>query len=329
MSFEDVAEGPVAAGDLRVELRAAGVNFFDSLLVAGRYQVRPDFPFIPGIEGSGVVISESSTARVRPGDRVACMSRFGRGTYAEFADCDPQMVFPIPDTMGFDEAAALLTNYCTAHLALHRRGRLQPGETVLVHAGAGGVGSAALQLGKAAGARVIATAGSDEKTALCLALGADAAINYRDADFVPAVKDLTGGRGADVILDPVGGDVFDRSTRCIAFEGRLLPVGFTSGRISETSASHILVKSYSVVGVHLSLSIERTPQVITHIVDDLIRLYDEGALKPQVSARYPLEAAPDAMAAVSARRTTGKVVLVPRLERVQAESASDVPMQDE
>jgi NADPH2:quinone reductase len=127
----------------------------------------------------------------------------------------------------------------------------------------------------------------------------------------------------------VGGDVFDRSTRCIAFEGRLLPVGFTSGRISETSASHILVKSYSVVGVHLSLSIERTPQVITHIVDDLIRLYDEGALKPQVSARYPLEAAPDAMAAVSARRTTGKVVLVPRLERVQAESASDVPMQDE
>lgn len=313
MSFEEVAEGPVAAGDLRVELRAVGVNFFETLLVAGKYQVRPEFPFIPGIEGSGVVITESPTARVRPGDRVACMSRFGRGTYAELAECDAQMAFPIPDTMGFDEAAALLSNYCTAHLALHRRTHIQPGETLLVHAGAGGVGSAAIQLGKAAGARVIATAGSDEKTALCLALGADAAINYREADFVLAVKDLTDGRGADVILDPVGGDVFDRSTRCIAFEGRLIPVGFTSGRIAQPSASHVLVKSYSVVGVHLSLYLEHEPQIISRIVDDLIRLYGEGAIRPQVSVRYPLEAAPDAMAAVSGRRTTGKVVLVPRL----------------
>lgn len=312
MSFEDVAEGPVAAGDLRVELRATGVNFYETLLVAGRYQVRPDFPFIPGIEGSGVVVSGSATARVRSGDRVVFMSRFGRGTYAELADCDARLAFPIPETMGFDEAAALLSNYCTAHLALHRRAHLQPGETLLVHAGAGGVGSAALQLGKAAGARVIATAGNDEKTALCLALGADAAINYREADFVPAIKNLTGGRGADVILDPVGGDVFDRSTRCIAFEGRLIPVGFTSGRIAQISTSHALVKGYAVVGVHLSLYLERMPHVIGHVVDDLMRLYGEGAIRPQVSARYPLEAAPDAMAAVSERRTTGKVVLLPR-----------------
>jgi NADPH2:quinone reductase len=311
MSFEDVTEGTVADGELRVAVQAAGVNFFETLLVEGKYQVRPEFPFIPGIEGSGIVLSAPRTARTRPGDRVAFISRFGRGTYAELTDCDPHMAVPIPDTMGFEEAAALLSNYCTAHLALHRRARLQPGEILLVHAGGGGIGSAAVQLGKAAGARVIATAGTAEKTALCLAFGADAVVNYREEDFVQAVKDFTGGHGADVIVDPVGGDVFDRSTRCVAFEGRLIPVGFTSGRIPQAATNHVLVKSYAVVGVHLSLQLERTPHVVGSVIVDLLRLYGEGAIRPHVSATYPLAAAPTAMRAVSERRTTGKVVLLP------------------
>ncbi len=309
MSFEDVAEAPVADGDLRVEVRAAGVNFFESLLVAGKYQVRPEFPFVPGIEGAGVVVSAPPSASVRPGDRVACFSRFGRGTYAELADCDPHTVVPIPDAMSFEEGAALLTNYGTAHLALHRRARLQAGETILVHAGAGGVGSAAVQLGKAAGARVIATAGSDEKTELCRALGAEMAINYREADFVQAVKDFTEGRGADVIVDPVGGAVFDRSTRCVAFEGRIVPVGFTSGLIPEAAINHIVVKSYAVLGVHLTLQLARTPEVVRGVIGDLFRLYARGSIKPHVSATYPLSAAPSALRAVSERHTTGKVVL--------------------
>jgi NADPH2:quinone reductase len=309
MSFEDVADKQPSLEDVLVDVRAVGVNFFDALVIEGKYQVRPQLPFIPGVEGSGVVLSAPQAARVRPGDRIAFLSRFGSGTYAEQSDCDPGFVVPIPDAMSFEDAAALICNFATAHLALHRRAQLQPGETLLVHAGAGGVGSAAIQLGRAAGARVIATAGSNEKTALCLSLGADVAVNYHEADFVQAVKDFTGSRGADVIVDPVGGDVFDRSTRCVAFEGRIVPVGFTSGRIPQAAISHLVVKSYSVLGVHLSLQSTRTPEVVSEVMADLLRLFEEGAIRPRISATYPLAAAPAALRAVTDGRTTGKVVL--------------------
>jgi NADPH2:quinone reductase len=178
-----------------------------------------------------------------------------------------------------------------------------------VHAGAGGVGSAAIQLGKAAGATVIATAGSDEKTAVCRELGADHAINYKTQDFAEEVKGLTGGRGADVIFDPIGGDVFDRSTKCVAFEGRIVVVGFTSGRIPQAAANHVLVKNYSVVGLHWGLYTRRAPELLPAAQAALLDLYASGKIKPLISAHVPLADAPQALAMVAAGKSTGKVIL--------------------
>src|SRR5205814_2509875 len=213
-------------------------------------------PFVPGAEISGEVVSAPPDTGFSAGEHVMALvdnTTLTRGAYAQVADAVPQSVTPIPKDMPFDDAAAFTLIYQTAWFGLHRRANLQPGETLLVHAGAGGVGSAAIQLGKAAGATVIATAGSDEKTAVCTSLGADHAINYKTHDFAEDVKTITGGRGADVVFDPVGGDVFDRSTKCIAFEGRIVVIGFTSGRIPQAVASHVLVKNYSVVGLHWGL----------------------------------------------------------------------------
>jgi NADPH2:quinone reductase len=309
MSLEDVDEGSPSGDRMRVRIEAVGVNFFEGLLVEGRYQVRPDLPFIPGIEAAGVVEACPSGGSFRLGQRVAFFTDYGRGTYAELADVRPSAAVPIPDSMPSDEGAALLTTYLTAYLGLHRRAQLRRGETLLVHAGAGGVGSAAIQLGKAAGATVVATAGTDEKVAFCMSLGADAAINYRDQDFVAVVKDFTSGRGADVILDPVGGEVFERSTKCVAFEGRIVVAGFTSGRIAQAATNHALLKSYSIVGVHLNLHLERTPDLVAAATGELLDLYRQGAIKPQVTARYPLAEAPRALRAVISGQTRGKTVL--------------------
>src|SRR6202023_488654 len=185
----------------------------------------------------------------------------------------------------------------------------QPGEVVLVHAGAGGVGSAAIQLAKAAGARVVATAGSAQKVALCRELGADLAIDYRTEDFVDGVKAFTDGRGADVVYDPVGGDVFDRSTKCIAFEGRIVVVGFTSGRIPQAAANHVLIKNYSVVGLHWGLYTRRAPELIAPAPRALLDLYASGKIKPLISAHVPLADAPQALAMGAAGKSTGKVIL--------------------
>ena len=309
MTFEDVDPGDPAADRMRVRIEAAGINFFEGLLVQGQYQVRPDLPFIPGIEGAGVVLAGPSSSGFRRGARVAFITDYGRGTYAEMADIRPTAAVAIPDAMSSREGSALLTTYLTAHFGLHRRAMLQPGETVLVHAGAGGVGSAAIQLGKAAGATVIATAGSDEKVAFCLSVGADAAINYRQQDFAAAVKDLTGGRGADVIFDPVGGDVFRRSTKCVAFEGRIVVVGFTSGQMAEAATNHALMKNYSIVGIHLNLYLQHRPDLLTAVAKELLELYGQGAIKPQVTATYPLASAPEALRAVMSGQTRGKTVL--------------------
>lgn len=309
MTFENVDPGELADDRMRVRIEAAGINFFEGLLVQGEYQVRPDLPFTPGAEGAGVVMASPSSSGFRAGERVAFFADYGRGTYAEIADIRPSAAVAIPDQMSSEEGSALLTTYLTAHFGLHRRALLQSGETLLVHAGAGGVGSAAIQLGKAAGANVIATAGSDEKVAFCLSLGADAALNYREQDFAACVKDLTDGRGADVILDPVGGDVFERSTKCVAFEGRILVVGFTSGRIAQAATNHALMKSYSIVGIHLNLYLQRTPDLVTAVAQELLELYRQGAIKPQITARYPLSEAPQALRAVMSRQTRGKTVL--------------------
>ena len=312
MRFEELAEGEPADGMVRIRLRASAINYFDSLMIAGQYQTKPDLPFVPGSEVSGEVISAPTGSGFQAGDRVmALMDNQGltRGGYAEVADAAPGSVAPMPAKMGFDEAAAFTLIFQTGWFGLHRRANLKAGETLLVHAAAGGVGSAAIQLGKAAGAIVIATAGSDEKVEVCRELGADHAINYKTQDFVEEVKKITGGRGADVVYDPVGGDVYDRSTKCIAFEGRIVIVGFTSGRIPQAATNHVLVKNYSVVGLHWGLYSKRAPELIPLATKALLELYEAGKIKPYVSTRLPLSEAPRALTSVAGGKSTGKVIL--------------------
>ena len=312
MRFEDVEPGEPADGMVRIAIRAAAINFPDALMVAGTYQMKPALPFVPGVEVSGEVVAAPATSGFKPGDRVTALLDTGgltRGGYAEIADASPAAVSLMPNNMSFEEAAGFTLTYQTGWFGLHRRANLQPGETLLVHAGAGGVGSAAIQLGKAAGATVVATAGSDAKVELCRRLGADHAINYKTQDFAEEVKKLTGGRGANVIYDPVGGDVYDRSTKCIAFEGRIVIVGFTSGRIAQAATNHVMVKNYSVVGLHWGLYNTRAPELIPAASRALLDLYEAGKIKPHISARVPLAEAPGALATVAGGKSTGKVIL--------------------
>jgi NADPH2:quinone reductase len=312
LRFEDIDPGEPADGLVRIKVHAASINFPDALMVAGLYQAKPELPFVPGFEVSGVVTHAPPASGFKPGDRVmALLDNAGltRGGYGEIADAPPDSVMRMPDAMPFDEAAGFTVVFQTGWFGLHRRARLQPGETLLVHAGAGGVGSAAIQLGKAAGATVIATAGSDQKVELCKRLGADLALNYKTQDFVEEVKRVTAGRGADVVFDPVGGDVYDRSTKCIAFEGRIILVGFTSGRIPQAATNHVLIKNYSVVGLHWGLYMKRAPELIPVAEKALLDLYEQGRIKPHISTRLPLTQAPRAMALVAEGKSTGKVVL--------------------
>ncbi len=312
LNLEEVAPGEPADGMVRVRVRAAAINFPDALMVAGLYQVKPELPFVPGVEVSGEVVSAPADSGFKPGDRVMALldsAGLTHGGYSEIADAAPQSITRMPDNMSFEEGAGFTLVFQTGWFGLHRRAHLQAGETLLVHAGAGGVGSAAIQLGKAAGARVIATAGSDEKVEVCLALGADHAVNYKTQDFVEEVKRVTEGRGADVVFDPVGGDVYDRSTKCIAFEGRIVIVGFTSGRIPQAAANHVLIKNYSVVGLHWGLYSKRAPELIAPASRALLELYDSGKIKPHISVRLPLAEAPRALATVAEGKSTGKVIL--------------------
>src|SRR5205085_1485105 len=234
---------------------------------------------------------------------------FGPGGFAESTTAGASGgVFPIPESMSFAAGSALHVVYQTGHLALHRRAHLQPGETLLVHAGAGGVGSAAIQLGLAAGARVVATAGGPEKVEVCRKLGAHLALDYREHDFVDAVKEFTDGRGADVIYDPVGGDTYDRSTKCIAFEGRILIIGFTGGRFAEARTNHVLIKNYSVVGVHWGLYNLRAPEFVHATHDALVQLHTYGAIAPLISREIPMAEVPPALASLATRGTWGKIV---------------------
>lgn len=312
MAFEDVPDSPPDETVVRIAVKASAINFPDALMVAGNYQWKPELPFIPGSEVSGEVIAAPDTSNLRAGDRVMAMVNAGglnRGGYAQVTDAQPESVTRLPDAMPFEDAAGFMLVYQTGWFGLHRRARLQAGETLLVHAGAGGVGSAAIQLGKAAGATVIATAGSDAKVEITKKLGADHSINYKTQDFADEVKKLTQGRGADVIYDPVGGDVYDRSTKCIAFEGRIVIVGFTSGRIAQAATNHVLVKNYSVVGLHWGLYNQRAPELIPDATRALLDLYKAGKIKPHISATLPLAEAPQALAMVAGGKTTGKVIL--------------------
>lgn len=298
----------IGEGQIRIGVRAAGVNFADVLFAAGQYQVRPVPPFTPGFEVSGVVVETKSPLH-KVGARVVAMVR--AGGYASEVAAAGAHAWEIPASLPFEEAAGFMITYQTSWMALHRRAALQAGETLLVHAGAGGVGSAAIQLGKAAGARVIATAGGPAKVKLCKELGADVVIDYKADDFTKVVKAETSGAGADVIFDPVGGEIYEKSTKCIAFEGRIVIVGFTSGVIPSAKLNHALVKNYSILGLHWWLYQDKKPALVTQSQQALYALYEAGKIKPLITEVLPLERAADAMNKVYARESTGKIVLVP------------------
>ena len=300
VELPDPVAGP---GELLVRVEACALNFPDVLLAAGQYQERPELPFTPGLEVCGTVVGD--------GRRVIGGPPLPHGGLAELAVLPEPAAFDAPAGMPADEAAALLITYQTAYVGLHRRAGLRAGEWLLVHAGAGGVGSAAIQVGLAAGARVVATAGGPEKVAVCRKLGAHEVIDYRSEDIAGRVKEVTGGHGADVVWDPVGGDVFDASRRCVAFEGRLVVVGFASGRIPSVPAGHVLVKNYSVVGLHWGMYRTVDPQVVADAHAALTRLYEAGSIRPLVSERVPMAEAPAALARLASRGTVGKVVVLP------------------
>jgi NADPH2:quinone reductase len=305
---EDVAAPEPGKRQVRIAVRAAGLNFPDTLMIAGKYQVKPPFPFAPGAECAGVVVAVGEgVSSVKPGDRVMAMT--GWGAMAEQAVVAEQGVFRIPDSMSFVQAAGFVVTYGTVYHALVDRARLKPGEVLLVHGAAGGVGLNAVEIGKCLGATVIATAGSDDKLKLAADYGADHLINYRAGEFRDKVKELTGGRGADVIFDPVGGDVFDQSLRCINWGGRLLVIGFASGRIPEAPANLILLKSIDLVGVFWGAFAQRDPARNRANFETMLRWFGEGRLKPHVSKTFALDQVPAAMRFLLSREATGKVVI--------------------
>jgi NADPH2:quinone reductase len=310
LRVSEVPEPEAGPGALQVEVRAAGCNFFDILIVQGKYQVKPAFPFTPGGEIAGVVkrLGEG-VAGFAVGDRV--LAGTPTGGFAETAVVRASDAQRLPDGMSFEQGAAIPIIYPTSYAALVFRANLQVGETLLVHAAAGGVGSAALQIGKALGARVIATVGGAEKAEIARALGADEVIDYRVDDFVARVNEITGGRGADVIYDPVGGDVFDQSLKCIAWNGRLLVVGFASGRIPELKLNRILLKNIAVAGIHWGAYREKEPERVPEAFEGLFALYERGMIEPLIFNTYPLEAVPSALGELASRKTHGKLIITP------------------
>ena len=309
LAVESVDPPALAPGTVRIAIAAVGVNFPDLLLIEGKYQVRPPFPFSPGLECAGVV-TEQGPGVAEPAIGTRVLAYLSHGCMAEEVVAPAEVVIPIPDAMPFDAAAAFPVVYGTGYHALVGRGALAAGETLLVQGASGGVGLAAVEIGKHLGAEVIAAASSDEKLATARAHGADHLVNYRAEDLRERVKALTDGRGADVIYDPVGGDIFDASMRCIAWNGRLLVIGFASGRIAEAKTNIVLLKEISVVGVAWGSFSQRDPAANRAYFAELLRRYEAGALKPLVSRRLALEDAPAALEAFRSRSVVGKQVLV-------------------
>ncbi len=308
LTVEDVEKPPLGAKQVRVEVHACGVNFPDTLIIQNKYQFKPPLPFSPGGEVAGVV---SEVADGVPGysvgDRVIAM--VGWGGYAEELVVDPAALMRVPEGMGLVSAAGFPMTYGTSYYALKQRGKLQSGETLLVLGAAGGVGLATVEIGKMMGARVIAAASTPEKLELCKRFGADEVIDYSRESIKERTKELTGGAGADVIYDPVGGDAFDQAIRCINWGGRLLVIGFASGRIPELPVNLVLLKGCQIVGVFWGAFTAREAETAARNMEELSRLCAQGRLHPYVSATFPLERAADALNCMLERRVTGKVVL--------------------
>ncbi|MBW5485378.1 NADPH:quinone oxidoreductase family protein [Streptomyces bambusae] len=302
MRLEEVPGPRPGDGEVRLRVLAANVNFPDALMCRGQYQIRPPLPFTPGVEICG---------ETEDGRRVIANPALPHGGFAEYAIAPEAALLPAPDVLDDAEAAALHIGYQTGWFGLHRRARLQPGETLLVHAAAGGVGSAAVQLGKAAGATVIGVVGGKAKARTAEALGCDLVVDRTAEDVVGRVKEFTGGRGADVVFDPVGGNAYAASAKCVAFEGRILVVGFASGTVPSPALNHALVKNYSVLGLHWGLYAVKDPAAVLACHAELTRLAAEGAVKPLVSERVPLGGAADAVQRLADGTTTGRLVVVP------------------
>lgn len=305
LSLETLASPRPGPGQVRIAIRACGVNFADTLLIQGKYQVRPEPPFSPGMEIAGDVLEcGPDVTGARPGDRV--MAVLSYGGYAEEVAAPVVAVVPLPKQMDFITAAGFPVAYGTSHLALTHRAQLKPGENLLVHGAGGGVGLTAVEVGKALGATVIATASSADKLKIAAEHGADHLIDVSREDVRERVKALG---GADVVYDPVGGELFDASLRCINWEGRILAIGFASGKVPQPPANILLVKNCAVIGLYWGAYLQRNPELMHHSLSELLDWYAEGKLKPHVSQTFPLEQAKQALTELLARRTTGKVVI--------------------
>ncbi len=312
LMLAEVPDPEPGPGQVLVRVRGAAANFPDVLMCRGGYQVRPPLPFTPGIELCGEIVAVGpDVTRFAVGDRVLGGSSLPSGAFGELAVMNSDSVFPALEGLDDAEAAAFFITYQTGWFGLHRRARLAAGETLLVHAAAGGVGSGAVQLGKAAGARVIAVVGGPRKAEAARALGADLVVDRLSQDFVEVVKEVTGGRGADVVYDPVGGETYARSTKCIAFEGRILVIGFASGQIPTAALNHVLIKNYSIVGLHWGMYQARDPQAVRDCHVQLGKLVADGLIRPLIGERLSLEDVAVGVQRLADGEVVGRIVFTP------------------
>ena len=306
--IEDVPSPEVKGRGVKVRVKAAGLNFPDTLIIENKYQLKPSLPFSPGGEMAGEVIEVGDkVTRFKVGDRVAGLT--GYGAFAEEVIVPEQNLLPVPDGMSDEKAAAFTMVYGTSYYALKQRGNLQPGETLLVLGASGGVGLATVELGKAMGGKVIAAASSAEKLAVAKEAGADELINYTEEPLKDAVKKLTHSKGVDVIYDPVGGDFTEQALRAMGWNGRHLIIGFAAGDIPKIPANLTLLKGCSVVGVFWGSFTQREPEASAQNMMELMKLYAEGKIDPKISAVYDFEDYAEALGALTGRKATGKVVL--------------------
>lgn len=296
---------PDASGSVLIDVAAAGVSFPDVLMSRGQYQSKPPLPFVPGVEVAGTVLS-APPGEFEPGDRVMAVTMIGG--FAQRAAAPPALTLRVPDGLGMEAAGGFVMNYHTAHFALSRRGRLRPGELLVVHGAAGGLGSAAVQVGRSLAARVVAVVSSDEKADVARRAGAENVVDAR-GDWVEAVRGLGDGRGADVIVDPVGGDRFEQSLRCLAPEGRLVVVGFTEGRIPNVQVNRVLFRNVDVVGAAWGAFLAVEPQLFAATQAALNAMIERGDIAPIVGATFPLADAAEALRMLEDRRAVGKIVL--------------------
>jgi NADPH2:quinone reductase len=307
---EDIASPVPGAGEVLIDVKAAGVNFPDSLIIQNKYQIKPPLPFTPGGELAGVVRAVApGVTQVKVGQSVIAFTLWG--AFAEQALVPQDKLIPMPEGMPYEIAGSFLMTYGTCYHALHDRARVKAGETVLVLGAGGGIGIAAIELAKAMGARVIAAASSDAKLAVCRSQGADETINYTTQDLRAQLKELTGGRGVDVVVDPVGGKFSEAALRSMAWRGRFLVIGFADGEIPKIPLNLVLLKGCAIVGVFWGDFVQREPAHCAADLAALVALYQSGAIKPLVSGRHTLEQTGAAITALTQRKVSGKLIVVP------------------